>query len=79
MTKHKVFHVDCPPENRCAIDRRALSRWPGIDRQALANCRHDPDRIARLITRSTSLPEEDIQWLLGLPGVTIDEVDIWFG
>jgi len=79
MAKHRAYHLECSPGERCAIDRRALARWPGIDRHALAQCRHDLDRIARLVARCSSLPSESIRALLGLPTVSAEDARAWFG
>jgi hypothetical protein len=60
-------------------DRRALAIWPRLDRRALRRCRHDPRRIAALVSRRTSLPLESIVYLLIAPRPTDDEVATWFG
>jgi hypothetical protein len=62
-----------------SIEERALLRWPRLDRTALRRCHHDPDRIARLISRRTNLPMEAIRSVLVMPSVSDDEIDTWFG
>ncbi|HEU4673388.1 MAG TPA: hypothetical protein VFS32_10845 [Candidatus Limnocylindrales bacterium] len=62
-----------------SIDRRALALWPGLDRRALARCRHDPERIARLVARRTALDVPTIRALLTIPVVDRQEVSLWFG
>jgi hypothetical protein len=79
VAKHRPYHLDCTSAERCAIDRRALVRWPGLDRHALSRCRHDPDRIARLVARCSSLPSEAIRALLGMPLVSAEDSGAWFG
>jgi hypothetical protein len=53
--------------------------WPRLDRTALRHCRHDPRRIAVLVSHRTNLPVESIFWLLTAPVVTADEGVTWFG
>ena len=69
------------PEERdvSAVDRRALALWPGLDRQALRRCHHEPARIARLVARRTSLTIEIIQGMLTRPWVSGEDAEIWFG
>jgi hypothetical protein len=62
-----------------SIDRRALALWPGLDRRALARCRHDPERIARLVARRTALDLATIRALLTIPTVPQQEIGLWFG
>jgi hypothetical protein len=62
-----------------AVERRALTMWPRLDRAALRRCRHDPRRIAALVARRTSIPPEAILQLLTMPVVSDDDVGIWFG
>ena len=45
-------------------DRRALAMWPRLDRSALRHCRHDPRRIAALVSRRTSISVESILTIL---------------
>ena len=61
------------------LERRALARWPRLERAALRRCRHDPRRIAALVARRTSIPPEAILELLTVPIVTDDDVSTWFG
>jgi hypothetical protein len=53
-----------PPD---AIDarRRALALWPRLDAAKLARTCGEPERVARLIERRTSLSREAIVRLLG--------------
>jgi hypothetical protein len=62
-----------------ALDRRALAHWPRLDPAALRRCRHDPARIAALISRRTALPPESIRQVLITPDVSEDEAETWFG
>lgn len=79
MSAHAAYHSQCLDTPDCAVDRRALSRWPGLDRHALARCRHDPERIARLVARRSSLMPRTIRVLLEVPTVAPDDGTIWFG
>jgi len=45
---------------------RALAIWPGLDRTKLARTCGDPNRVARLVERRTSLPREAILGMLGV-------------
>jgi hypothetical protein len=49
-----------PAAEIARIIERALALWPGLDRKALARTGGEPDRIARLVTRRTALPEASI-------------------
>ncbi len=62
--RHGGHHTDCASSRECALDRRVLAHWPGLDRRALARCSHDPHRIAALVARRTSMPFESILALL---------------
>jgi hypothetical protein len=62
-----------------AVDRRALMLWPRLNRRALSRCRHDPDRIARLVARRTNLDLTTIRALLTIPAVSNEDVALWFG
>jgi hypothetical protein len=46
---------------------RALAVWPRLGHPRPASLRHDPRRMARLISRRTTLPVEVILALLGAP------------
>ena len=61
------------------VERRALALWPRLDRAALRRCNQDPERIATLIARRTSMPPEAIRSVLMMPTVTEDETRTWFG
>ena len=61
------------------IERRALALWPRLDGRALRRCGGDPRRIARLVSRRTSLSIEMIVGMLGTPLVTRQEIESWFG
>ncbi|MFN8622802.1 MAG: hypothetical protein U0869_18860 [Chloroflexota bacterium] len=61
------------------IDRRAKALWPRLDPRALARCRHDPRRIAALVSRRTHLTVEEIRAMLMTPVVSDDEIATWFG
>lgn len=62
-----------------SLERRALALWPRLDRQALRRCRHDPARIAALISRRTALPPETIRQVLLMPEVSDEDISTWFG
>lgn len=61
------------------VEQRALALWPRLDRAALRRCHQDPDRIAALIARRTTLPPEAIRSVLVMPPVSDEDVDTWFG
>ena len=48
---------------------RALALWPRLERGRLARVRHDPFRVAALISRRTTLSFEAIIELLGVTSV----------
>ncbi len=58
--------------------RRALLRWPRLDRRALARCAGDATCIASLVSRRTNLPPEVIRTILVPPESEIDR-EFWFG
>jgi hypothetical protein len=62
-----------------ALDRRAMALWPRLDPAALRRCRHDPRRIAVLVSRRTAMPLEAIYQVLTMPAVEDDEIETWFG
>ncbi len=62
-----------------ALERRALALWPTLDPAALRRCRHDPRRIADLVSNSTPMPTEAIYQVLTMPSVEDDEIGTWFG
>jgi len=74
-----TLHGGSTGSDRAAVDRRALALWPGLSRQALTRCGHDPRRIAALVSRRTSLSPESIYLLLTMPDVAESETIIWFG
>jgi hypothetical protein len=51
---------------------RALALWPRLNRGNLARVRHDPGRVAALISRRTTLPYGAILQLLGASSVDVD-------
>ena len=61
------------------LERRALALWPRLDRAALRRCRQDPDRIAALVARRTSMAPAAIRSVLEMPAVSEDETRTWFG
>jgi hypothetical protein len=61
------------------FERRALALWPRLDRAALRRCHQDPERIAALVARRTSMPQEAIKSVLTMPAVSDDETRNWFG
>ncbi len=62
-----------------AIRRRALLVWPRLDAAALLRCGADPERIADLVARRSTLPREAIVGILRAPAVTEVETRTWFG
>lgn len=46
---------------------RAMALWPRLERHRLARVRHDPNRMAALISRRTNLSRSAILDLLGAP------------
>ena len=48
---------------------RALALWPRLERDRLARVRHDPHRVAALVSRRTALSLATIVELLGAPSV----------
>ena len=79
MRVHSPHHASCPTDAPCAIDRRALSLWPGLDRRALARCRHDVACIARLVGRRSGSAPQTIRAMLTISLVTSEDGAIWFG
>jgi hypothetical protein len=61
------------------FERRALALWPRLDRAALRRCNQDPERIAALVARRTSMPPEAIKSVFTMPSVSEDETRTWFG
>jgi hypothetical protein len=62
-----------------ALERRALAMWPRLEPAALRRCHSDPRRIAALVARRTSIPQDAIIRLLTMPAVSDDDVGMWFG
>ena len=56
------------PVTPCTYAARARALWPRLDGRALSRCEEDPKRMARLISRRTSLSEEAILALLRVRG-----------
>lgn len=83
MTESSRGGRPCPDGHAHAIDyrHRALALWPRLDPGALRRCRDDPDRLATLIARRTTLEPEAIRRILERPDVAVsdDERAIWFG
>lgn len=63
----------------CRYNLRALSIWPRLDRRALSRCGCDPERIARLVARRTSLPIEAVLALIKGPSASQVDIQTWFG
>jgi hypothetical protein len=67
------------------IVRRALALWPRLNASVIRRCGGDPWRIAKLVSRRTSLPIETIVGMLrAAPGLTVTRISIvegetWFG
>ena len=53
--------------NRPDYCSRALALWPRVDRGRLVRVRHDPGRVAALISHRTNLSRKAILELLGAP------------
>lgn len=67
------------PSGVSRMERRALALWRRLDHAVLRRCHADPDRIAALIARRTSLPPEAIRELLLMPEVSEEDTRTWFG
>lgn len=63
----------------CRYYERALTIWPRLDRRALSRCACDPERIAGIVARRTSMPFEAILALIVGPTVHPVDVQTWFG
>ncbi len=63
----------------CVFMRRALLMWPRLDRRKLARCGCDPQRIARLVARRTSLSIESITAILEQDERARNEPPFYFG
>lgn len=63
---------DAPPSAAPDYYARALALWPRLERGRLVRARHDPGRVAALISRRTTLSFEAILELLGAPPVDAD-------
>jgi hypothetical protein len=61
-----AFELDDPPSREIGrrIRRRALLLWPRLDSARLARTAGDPQRIARLVARRSSLPSDVIVAML---------------
>lgn len=61
--------------------QRALALWPRLDPDALRRCHDDPDRLASLIARRTTLEPEAIRRILERPDASVNDDDrsLWFG
>jgi hypothetical protein len=57
----QASRVGAGDSRACQYSQRALSIWPSLDRRALSHCACDPQRIATVVTRRTSLPIEAIR------------------
>jgi len=58
--------------------RRALLRWPRLDRRGLSRCAGDAACIASLVSRRTNLPPEVVRAILVSPETEIER-EFWFG
>ena len=56
-----------PPQAQPDYYSRALALYPRLEPARLARCRRDPNRVAALISRRTTLPVKSILALLGAP------------
>ncbi len=66
------------------IARRALVLWPRLNATLMRRCGGDPWRIARLVSRRTSLPMETIVGMLRAPRIRVTHISVvegetWFG
>ncbi len=68
MEQHRIDGAR-PGSPSAAIDsrRRALAIWPRLDASKLARTCGEPERVARLVERRTSLSRKAIVQLLGGP------------
>ncbi|HXQ96214.1 MAG TPA: hypothetical protein VN800_04765 [Candidatus Acidoferrales bacterium] len=79
-TPKSALHAAAASRSRvlAEIARRALLRWPRLDRRALARCAGDVACIAALVSRRTNLPPEVIRTILVAPDGETDR-ELWFG
>ena len=70
---------DSGGDTACRYNHRALGIWPRLDRRALSRCGCDPERIARLVARRTSLPIEAVRALIKGPTASPVDIQTWFG
>ena len=56
-----------PPQAQPDYYSRALALYPRLEPARLARVRRDPNRVAALISRRTTLPVKSILALLGAP------------
>jgi len=68
-----------PEDAAEVIRRRALLVWPRLDPVALRRCGSDLQRVAALVGRRSSLPQEAIVGILTMPAVSDVEARTWFG
>jgi hypothetical protein len=66
------------------IARRALALWPRLNARLVRRCHGDPWRIAKLVSRRTSLPVETIVGMLREARLTVTRISVvegetWFG
>jgi hypothetical protein len=54
---------------------RALALWPRLERGRLVRVRHDPHRVAALVSRRTNLDHDAILELLGAPSERAEELE----
>ena len=71
--------VESGDGSSCRYYERALSIWPRLDRRALSRCAGDPQRIASVVARRTSLPIDAILALIMGPGEARVDIQTWFG
>lgn len=63
MADVRDLHAD-PHFGEHDARRRALALWPRLDRRKLTRTCGDPVRVARLVSKRTSMPVESILVLL---------------
>ena len=72
LTADKTAGIPPLPNLQQDYFDRALALWPRLERPRLASVRHDPHRMAALISRRTTLSYVAILHLLGAASLETD-------
>ena len=68
-----------PAGQACPFTHRAMMIWPRLDRQALARCGCDSERIVAFVAQRTSLPVDVVTELLEERGPAESNWSLYFG